>query len=287
MSDASLVGKTPFLKIGDRLYAKFEAYNPSGSIKDRMASYILTRAIENNDVREGATIVEASSGNTGIAFARLAAKHGYGCIIVMPRNMSDERKQMMRAYGARIIEVGDNAFKDAIKTRDELINNFGHYWSPMQFENPLNIECHAKTTAREIAYEVLTLPKRLSALVSGAGTGGTIMGCQQFLSSLWSDAKFLLVQPAESALLHGIQGINDGADFLVDKSVIDEELIVKTEEARERAARLAREQGLLVGISSGANVLAAERWIEENDPKGAVVTFLCDRGERYLSSSKE
>lgn len=287
MSDASLVGKTPFLKIGDRLYAKFEAYNPSGSIKDRMASYILTRAIENNDVREGATIVEASSGNTGIAFARLAAKHGYGCIIVMPRNMSEERKQMMRAYGARIIEVGDNAFKDAIKTRDELINNFGHYWSPMQFENPLNIECHAKTTAREIAYEVLTLPKRLSALVSGAGTGGTIMGCQQFLSSLWSDAKFLLVQPAESALLHGIQGINDGADFLVDKSVIDEELIVKTEEARERAARLARELGLLVGISSGANVLAAERWIEENDPKGAVVTFLCDRGERYLSSSKE
>lgn len=113
------------------------------------------------------------------------------------------------------------------------------------------------------------------------------MGCQQFLSSLWSDTKFLLVQPAESALLHGIQGINDGADFLVDKNVIDEELIVKTEEARERAARLAREQGLLVGISSGANVLAAERWIEENDPKGAVVTFLCDRGERYLSSSKE
>jgi cysteine synthase A len=109
------------------------------------------------------------------------------------------------------------------------------------------------------------------------------MGCQQFLSSLWSDAKFLLVQPAESALCHGIQGINDGADFLVDKSVIDEELIVTTEDAKMRAARLARENGLLVGTSSGANVLAAERWIEQNDPQGTVVTFLCDRGERYLS----
>lgn len=283
MADVNLVGKTPFVEIGDRLYAKFEAYNPSGSIKDRMASYILTRAIEDGSVREGTTIVEASSGNTGIAFARLAAKHGYGCIIVMPRNMSEERKQMMRAYGARIIEVGDNAFKDAIRTRDELVHNFGTYWSPRQFENPLNIECHAKTTAREIAHEVLCLPRRMAALVSGAGTGGTIMGCQSFLSNLWSDMKFLLVQPAESALCHGIQGINDGEDFLVDKSVIDEELVVTTQEAKERASRLAKEKGLLVGISSGANVLAAERWIEKNDPEGVVVTFLCDRGERYLS----
>jgi cysteine synthase A len=283
MSHASLVGRTPFIKIGDRLYAKFEAYNPSGSIKDRMASYILSRAIWDGSVGDNTTIVEASSGNTGIAFARLAAKHGYRCIIVMPRNMSPERKQMMKAYGAKIIEVGDNDFKAAIKTRNELVNNFASYWSPRQFENPLNIECHAQTTAREIAYEVLTGPKRLSALVSGAGTGGTIMGCQAHLSRLWSDAKFLLVQPAESAQCHGIQGINDGEDFLVDKSLIDEELVVKTEEARERASRLAREDGLLVGISSGANVLAAERWIADNDPKNAVVTFLCDRGERYLS----
>ena len=283
MSDASLVGQTPFLKISDRLYAKFEAYNPSGSIKDRMASYILKRAIEDGSVKSNTTIVEASSGNTGIAFARLAAKHGYGCIIVMPRNMSEERKQMMKAYGARIIEVGDNAFKDAIRTRDELVNNFGYYWSPRQFENPLNIECHAETTAREIAYEVLSLPSRLSALVSGAGTGGTIMGCQRRLSKLWSDAKFLLVQPAESALCHGIQGINDGADFLVDKSLIDEELIVTTEHAKLRSEDLAKKMGLLVGISSGANVVAAERWIEKNNPEGVVVTFLCDRGERYLS----
>lgn len=280
---SNLIGNTPLVKLGDKLYAKFEAYNPSGSIKDRMAAYILQKAEENGDLREGYTIVEASSGNTGIAFAMLAAAKGYGCIIVMPRNMSEERKQMMRSFGARIIEVGDNAFKEAIKQRDELVNNFGTYWSPKQFSNVHNIECHEKTTAAEIAQAVLDMPARLSALISGAGTGGTIMGCQRRLSKLWSDARFLLTMPAEDAASHGIQGINDGDDFLVDKTLIDEELIVSTQEAKERAARLAKENGLLVGISSGANVLAAERWIKENNPDGVVVTFLCDRGERYLS----
>ena len=280
---SNLIGNTPLVKLGDKLYAKFEAYNPSGSIKDRMAAYILQKAEENGDLREGYTIVEASSGNTGIAFAMLAAAKGYGCIIVMPRNMSEERKQMMRSFGARIIEVGDNAFKEAIKQRDELVNNFGTYWSPKQFSNVHNIECHEKTTAAEIAQAVLDMPARLSALISGAGTGGTIMGCQRRLSKLWSDARFLLTMPAEDAASHGIQGINDGDDFLVDKALIDEELIVSTQEAKERAARLAKENGLLVGISSGANVLAAERWIKENNPDGVVVTFLCDRGERYLS----
>ena len=279
----NLVGNTPLVKLGDKLYAKFEAYNPSGSIKDRMAAYILQKAEENGDLRKGYTIVEASSGNTGIAFAMLAAAKGYGCIIVMPRNMSEERKQMMRSFGARIIEVGDNAFKDAIEQRDQLVHNFGTYWSPRQFSNVHNIECHEKTTAAEIAQAVLDMPARLSALVSGAGTGGTIMGCQRRLSKLWSDARFLLTTPLEDAATHGIQGINDGADFLVDKTLIDEELVVSTQEAKERAARLAKENGLLVGISSGANVLAAERWIEKNNPTGVVVTFLCDRGERYLS----
>ena len=279
----NLVGNTPLVKLGDKLYAKFEAYNPSGSIKDRMAAYILQKAEENGDLREGYTIVEASSGNTGIAFAMLAAAKGYKCIIVMPRNMSKERKQMMRSFGARIIEVGDNAFKDAIEQRDELVNNFGTYWSPKQFSNSYNIECHEKTTAVEIGRAVLDMPARLSALISGAGTGGTIMGCQRRLSKLWSDARFLLTTPLEDAASHGIQGINDGDDFLVDKTLIDEELVVSTQEAKERAARLAKENGLLVGISSGANVLAAERWIKENNPDGVVVTFLCDRGERYLS----
>ncbi len=279
----NLVGNTPLIRLGDRLYAKFEAYNPSGSIKDRMASYILRKAEEAGETEPGQTIVEASSGNTGIAFAMLAAQKGYNCIIVMPRNMSEERKQMMRMYGATICEVGHNDFKAAIKTRDEMVNNFSKYWSPNQFSNVHNIECHEQTTAAEIAKAVLDIPARLSALVSGAGTGGTIMGCQRRLSKLWSDAKFLLTMPEEDAASHGIQGINDGEDFLVDKNVIDEELIVSTEEAKERARLLAQESGLLVGISSGANVLAAERWIENNNPNGVVVTFLCDRGERYLS----
>ena len=278
-----LVGNTPMIKLSEKLYAKLETYSPSGSIKDRMAYYILKKAEENGVLCKGSTIVEASSGNTGIAFAMLAAQRGYGCVIVMPRNMSEERKKMLKTYGATIIEVGDNAFKDAIKTRDELVHNFAHYWSPRQFSNPENIECHYETTATEIARSVLDIPARLSALVAGAGTGGTIMGCQRKLSMLWKEAKFVLTMPEEDALSHGIQGINDGDDFLVDKAIIDEEMIIATEAAKDRARRLAKENGLLVGISSGANVLAAERWIEKNNPTGVVVTFLCDRGERYLS----
>ncbi len=280
----SLIGKTPLVKLGDKLYAKFEAYNQSGSIKDRMASYILRKAEESGDIRKDYTIVTASSGNTGIAFAMLAAQKGYGCIIIMPENMSEERKQMMRSFGARIIEVGYNDFKGAIRTRDELVSNFGKYWSPMQFSNPHNIECHYHTTAPEIHQALVQLGSvELSALVSGAGTGGTIMGCQKGLSRIYKGAKFLLTMPAEDAASHGIQGINDGADFLVDKSLIDEELVVSTDDAKQRARQLARTKGLLVGISSGANVIAAERWIENNNPSGVVVTFLCDRGERYLS----
>jgi len=283
-----IVGNTPLIKISEKVYAKLETYNPSGSIKDRMASYILKKAEENGDLKKGYTIVEASSGNTGIAFSMLAANKGYNCIIVMPKNMSAERKQMMEMFGAKIIEVGDNAFKEAIEKRNELVHNFGTYWSPMQFSNKYNIECHERTTAKEIGYSVLRLedagtPRKLSALIAGSGTGGTIMGCHNHLIQLWSKMKTVLVKPAESAETHGIQGINDGADFLCDMSKIDEVIIIKTNEAKERSCRLAKEAGLLVGISSGANILAAERWVNKNNPEGIVITFLCDRGERYLS----
>jgi cysteine synthase A len=278
-----LIGNTPFIQLAPKLYAKLETYNPSGSIKDRMANYILNKAIERGELEGKDTIVVASSGNTGIAFSMLSAAHNLNCIVLMPRNMSEERKQMMRSFGARIIEVGDNAFKDAIRQRDQMVHNFENYWSPKQFSNPDNIECHYHTTAVEIAQSVLEIPARLSAIVSGAGTGGTIMGCQKYMPRLWKEVQILMTTPAEDAATHGIQGINDGADFLVDKTLIDEELIVSTEEAKTRAKLLASEHGLLVGISSGANVLAAERWIEKNNPTGVVVTFLCDRGERYLS----
>jgi len=275
-----IIGNTPLIKISDKIYAKLETYNPSGSIKDRMASYILQKAEESGDLRKGYTIVEASSGNTGIAFSMLAANKGYGCVIVMPKNMSEERKQMMKMFGSRIIEVGDNDFKAAIRTRDELVNNFGTYWSPMQFSNKHNIECHEKTTAREIFDQT---PEEISALISGSGTGGTIMGCHNFLSEKFPDMKTVLVAPLESAETHGIQGINDGEDFLCNMAKIDNVIEIATAEAKLRQARLAKESGLLVGISAGANILAAEKWVANNNPSGIVVTFLCDRGERYLS----
>ena len=274
-----LIGNTPLVKISDKIYAKLETYNPSGSIKDRMAYYIITKAIARGELKQGDTIVEATSGNTGIAMSMIGAAMGFPVIIIMPRNMSEERKCMMRVYGAEIIEVGDNAFKDAIALRDEMCASNEHYFNPQQFSNPDNIECHFKTTGVEI---VKGMPD-LSAFIAGSGTGGTIMGVADILMIAGKDAKVIQVQPEESNATHGIQGINDGEDFLLDKSILDGVIYVKTADAIKRAKRLAKENGLLVGISAGANVLAAERWVTENNPEHPVVTILCDRGERYFS----
>ena len=269
------------IKLNDRLYAKLETYNPSGSIKDRMAHYILTKAEVRGEIKPGDTIVEASSGNTGIAFAMLGASKGYKVKIVMPYNMSEERKCMMKMYGAEIIEVGASDFAGAIALRDVICEENKNHFAPRQFSNPDNIECHEKTTGKEIVTSLLF--SQIDAFISGAGTGGTIMGVSKALKKIYGNVKTVLVQPVEPADQHGIQGINDGQDFLVDMSKIDDIVKIKTEEAKERAKRLALENGLLVGISSGANVLAAERWIEKNNPLGVTVTTLCDRGERYFS----
>ena len=275
----NLIGNTPLVKISDKIYAKLETYNPSGSIKDRMAYYIITRAIARGELKQGDTIVEATSGNTGIAMSMIGAAMGYPVIIIMPRNMSEERKCQMLTYGAQIIEVGDNAFKDAIALRDEMCASNHNYFNPRQFSNGDNIECHYKTTGIEI---IKDMPD-LSAFIAGSGTGGTIMGVNKVLKIMKSKAKVIQVQPEESNATHGIQGINDGEDFLLDKSILDETIFVKTKDAITRAKRLAKENGLLVGISAGANVLAAERWAAENNPEHPVVTILCDRGERYFS----
>ena len=274
-----LIGNTPLVKISDKIYAKLETYNPSGSIKDRMAYYIITQAIKRGELKKGDTIVEATSGNTGIAMSMLGASLGYPVIIIMPRNMSEERKCQMRIYGAKIIEVGDNAFKDAIALRDEMCANNATYFNPRQFSNPDNIECHKMTTGIEIIKQC----PNISAFIAGSGTGGTIMGVNQMLNITRKETKIIQVQPEESNATHGIQGINDGEDFLLDKSILDETIYIKTKEAIARAKRLAKENGLLVGISAGANVLAAERWVAENNPEHPVVTILCDRGERYFS----
>ena len=279
-----IIGNTPLVRLGENLYAKLETFNPTGSIKDRLALYTLRKAEEEGKIKKGWTIVEATSGNTGIAFAMLGSVRGYKVKIIMPRNMSAERKQLMGMYGAEIIEVGYNAFKEAILLRDEILSENINFWSPNQFENPYNIECHEMTTAKEIIRQLFVEKREnISALICGAGTGGTIMGVRKALIKLDGGMSTILVAPVEDAKTHGIQGINDGEDFLVDRKLIDDEIKISTQDAIERAKRLARENGLFVGISAGANVLGAERWLEENDISGAAVTFLPDRGERYMS----
>ena len=284
---SSQVGQTPLIKISERIFAKFEGQNPSGSIKDRMASYIINDAEKNNLIKKGDTIIEATSGNSGIAFAFLAAERGYKCIIIMPANMSEERKQMLRLYGAELIEVPDGKFDDAIALRNKMAEENG-YFNPNQFHNPLNIEAHEKGTAVEILYQHT---ERIAAFVDGTGTGGTLMGTTRVLKMYHSFMKVVAVEPAESPVmsggepgLHGIQGIGDGSKFMVNLKEVDDIIIISTEEAKERAKRLSKEQGLFVGISSGANILASERLLEKYpDMEGNIITILCDRGERYLS----
>ena len=284
---SSEVGKTPLLKISERIYAKFEGQNPSGSIKDRMASYIINDAEKNGLIKKGDTIIEATSGNSGIAFAFLASERGYKCIIVMPSNMSEERKQMLRLYGAELIEVEDGKFDDAIALRDIMAKENG-YFNPNQFHNPLNIQAHYEGTGVEILHQHTD---KIAAFLDGTGTGGTLMGTSRLLKMYHPWMKVVAVEPAESPVmsggqpgLHGIQGIGDGSKFMVDLKEVDDIIIVSTEEAKERAKRLAKEQGLFVGISSGANILASERLLEKySDMEGNIITILCDRGERYLS----
>jgi len=280
-----VVGNTPLIQLSEKLYAKFETYNPSGSIKDRMVSYILQEAERSGKLKEGDTIIEATSGNTGIAISMFGAANGYEVVIVMPENMSKERVQMMKAFGAKVwfVEAGD--FDGAINKRDRYVKEFG-WFTVNQFHNPLNIECHYETTGVEILNQA---PDKISAFVDGTGTGGTIMGVRKRLLEKYPDVQTVVVEPQESAVmsggepgLHGIQGIGDGSKFLVDLSVVDEIMMIRTESAKGRTRELI-DSGLLVGISSGANVLAAERWIERHNPEGIVVTVLCDRGERYLT----
>ena len=237
-------------------------------------------------MRLGQTIVEATSGNTGIAVSMFGANKGYPVIIIMPSNMSEERKQMMRMFGAKVIEIDPGDFDGAINLRDKMCND-PLFFNFNQFHNPDNIACHYETTGVEILEQTKGLP--VAAFLDGTGTGGTLMGVSARLKERYPNIKTLAIEPAESPVmsggeqgLHGIQGIGDGSKFLVDLDKVDEVLLVKTDDAIERMKQL-HQRGLLVGISSGANVLASERWIEKNDPDGIVVTILCDRGERYLS----
>ena len=281
------VGNTPMLKITDKIWAKAEFMNPSGSIKDRMAVNIINNAEKNNLLKKGDTIVEATSGNAGISLAWLASERGFKIKIIMPSNMSNERKQILKFYGAELIEVDAGDFDGAIRLRDKLsIEN--NWFNTRQFDNELNIEAHYLNTSTEIINQLNG--EKLEAFISGTGTGGTIMGCQKRFSENLKNVKIIAVEPSESPVmsggspgLHGIQGIGDGSKFLVDLKLIDKVYTVSTSDSINRAKRLSSENGLFVGISSGANIIAAEKFVEEYNPEGIVVTILCDRGERYLT----
>ena len=283
-----LVGNTPLIRLSEKLYGKLEAVNPGGSIKDRPVKYILDKYEEDGMIQKGDTIIEATSGNTGISLSMMCAERGYKCVIVMPSDMSEERKKMMKFFGAELVEVDEGDFDGAIETKEMIAKEQG-YMTLNQFSNRLNIECHKTTTFEEIVAS--QYKGHISAFILGTGTGGTLMGIAHGVQE-WDMAmtRIIAVEPAESPVmsggekgLHGIQGIGDGSKFLVDMEFVDEVITISTEEAKERALRLAKENGLFVGISAGANVLASERWIEQNNPDGIVVTILCDRGERYFS----
>mgnify|MGYP003990159843 CR=1 FL=1 len=276
-----LCGNTPLIKINDSLYAKLETYSPSGSVKDRVVSYVVNKAIQDKAISSNTTLCEATSGNTGIALSAAAAALGLECVVFMPSNMSEERKQMMRIYGATIVESPPDDFEAAIKMRDEFLGRHVHAWSPMQFSNPANVECHEAVTAPEIHKNITDIGLTWSAFVHGAGTGGTIEGLRRYIIGRQMSTKVIMTQPSESP--HGIQGIADGKEFLALDSDMSGIIKVDSAAAIERAKQFAKETGLLVGISSGANLLAAQRWIDENNPSGVVITMLCDRGERYMS----
>ena len=286
---SDFVGNTPFVKLSEKLYAKLESVNPGGSIKDRPVKWILDKSEQMGLINKNSTIVEATSGNTGISLAMMGAERGYKIKIVMPCDMSEERKTLLKMYGAELIEVDEGDFDGAIALKDKLVQDKG-YFPLNQFSTPLNIECHYKTTFKEIVSHSLKIGKSITAFIAGTGTGGTLMGIQKGFSEYEPRVKIVAVEPLESPVmsggekgLHGIQGIGDGSKFLVDLKKVDEIITISTEDAKTRAKELCKNNGLFVGISAGANVLASERWIEKNNPDGIIFTILCDRGERYCS----
>ena len=291
------IGHTPLIRLqaASRLtrcniFAKAEFMNPGGSIKDRIARHILSEAEKRGELRPGSTIMEVTSGNTGIALAMVGAMRGYKVIIVMPRTVSEERRSMISSFGARLQLLDDiEDMQDAIASTESYAARHDEVFLPRQFANPDNIETHRTTTGPEILRQ---LNGEIDAFVMGVGTGGTVMGVGRALRKAGSRARIVAVEPDESAVLsgdapgpHGIQGLADGfIPALVNLDEIDQVVRIPTQDAIHAAQQISLEEGLLVGISSGANLLAATRVAAELGPGHNVVTVLCDRGERYLST---
>ena len=288
-----LVGNTPLVKMdfldipNTNILVKMELLNRTGSAKDRMALYMLNKAERQGKIRKGATIVEATTGNTGIAFSALAAERGYKMIAVMPEGQSEERIQMIKMFGAELVLTPfDEGPAGAIKRRDEMAKEMENVFVPDQFANPDNIEEHVMTTARELVEQT---GGKIDYVIHGIGTGGTIMGVAKVFKRVYPHVKIVALEPEESAVMsggkpgeHNIQGIGEGfIPPLVDMSLIDEVVAVSTEDAIETSRSIAKTHGILAGFSSGANI-AGIRKLTKNDGK-TFVTFFCDRGERYLS----
>jgi cysteine synthase A len=291
MKNTLTIGQTPLLPLtidGVNIWGKAEFMNPSGSVKDRPMSNIIKRAIENNKLNIGDTLVEATSGNAGISFAMICAQKGIRCVIVMPSNMSDERKQMLKLYGAELIEVGAGDFDGAISLRNKLAEENG-WFNGNQFNSEWNVEAHREGTGVELIYQCEYNCFEPSAFVSGTGTGGTIMGAGETLKYRFPNMSIVAIEPEESPVmsggqpgLHGIQGIGDGSKFMVDLDFVDKIITIKTKDAKEMAKRLTKDYGLFIGISGGANVLGSLKYAELTGQDN-ILTILCDRGERYLS----
>jgi cysteine synthase A len=289
-----LVGHTPLVRLarvapseGPELLAKLEARNPSGSVKDRPARAMIAAAERDGILRPGSTIVEATSGNTGISLAMLSAARGYRCVLVMPEDMSSARQSLLRGYGAELVLTPALAgMRGAVDEAERMVSLQQDAWMPRQFANPANPLAHEQTTALEI-WEATT--GKLDAFVAGVGTGGTLTGVARGLRARGATPKIYAVEPKSSAVLSGGQPglhalVGLGAGFVpgvLETALIDEVLTVSDVEAERMVMRLFREEGLCVGPSSGANVCAAVRVAKRMQQGQRIVTILCDTGERY------
>ena len=289
------IGNTPHVRInrlfgaGAQVWVKSERSNPGGSIKDRIALAMVEDAERSGVLQPGATIVEPTSGNTGVGLAMVAAVKGYKLVLVMPDSMSIERRRLMLAYGASFdLTPREKGMKGAIARAQELVAATPGAWMPQQFENAANIEVHVRTTAQEILTD---FPDGLDALITGVGTGGHLSGCARVLKTAWPQLKVYAVEPTASPVIsggapapHPIQGI--GAGFIpknLDTTLLDGVIQVEAEASREMARRSAREEGMLVGISSGATLAAIAQKLPELPAGARVLGFNYDTGERYLS----
>ena len=289
------IGNTPHVKINrlfgnnHNVWIKLERANPGASIKDRIALAMIEDAEEKGLLKDGGTIIEATSGNTGIGLAMVAAVKGYKLILVMPESMTIERRRLMSLYGAEfVLTPREKGMKGAIEEAQELVNKTPKAWSPLQFENPANIEIHKKTTAQEI---IKAFPDGLDYLITGVGTGGHITGCAEILKKHFPNLKVFAVEPEASPVIsggkaapHPIQGI--GAGFIpvnLNTDLLDGSIQVSKDEAFTYAQRAAKEEGMFIGISSGASLAAVAKKLSEIPENSKILTFCYDTGEHYLS----